>query len=61
MVRMEPNDAHGIGTSGPLPFNSMMEIPSAIESILIAHKIRLHASDRDRRYRNIPPKGTPSP
>jgi hypothetical protein len=61
MVRMERNESHGIGTSDPLPFNSLMEIPAAIERLLIAHNIRLHASDRERRYYNLPPKGPAKP
>lgn len=53
VVRMERNDAHGIKPRRPLPFNSLAEIPSAIEKTLIDHGIVLHASRRMRKYLNV--------
>lgn len=50
VVRMERNDAHGIKPRRPLPFNSLAEIPLAIEQTLIDHGIVLHASRRMRQY-----------
>lgn len=50
VVRMQSNEAHGIKAGRPRPFNSLMEIPAAIERVLIEHGIRLHASRKMRKY-----------
>ena len=50
VVRIERNDAHGIIPQKPVPFNSLMELPSVIEKVLIAHGITLHISRRMQRY-----------
>lgn len=42
VVRMERNDSHGIIPSNPRPFNSLMEIPTVIEKVLVQHGIKLH-------------------
>src|SRR4051812_10170232 len=57
MIRMERNDAHGISGGDPLPFNSLLELPAVIEKLLIREKIKLHPSDKTRRYHQLAPKG----
>jgi hypothetical protein len=52
VVRMERNDAHGIKPGRPLPFNTLAEIPAAIERALIDHSIVLHPSRKMRKYLN---------
>ena len=42
VVRMERNDSHGIEPQNARHFNSLMEIPSAIEKVLIQHGVKLH-------------------
>jgi hypothetical protein len=46
VVRMERNDSHGIVPGSPRPFNSLMEIPAAIEKVLIEHNIKLRRIKR---------------
>lgn len=41
VVRIERNDSHGIIPRSPRPFNSLMEIPTVIEKVLIQHNIKL--------------------
>lgn len=55
MVRMEKNEAHGLSGGDPLPFNSLLELPAAIEKLLIREKVKLHPSDRTRRYLAVAP------
>jgi hypothetical protein len=50
VVRIEGNEAHGIKPHRPRPFNSLMEIPDAIERVLTRHGIVLHASGKMRKY-----------
>jgi hypothetical protein len=50
VVRMTRNDAHEIVPGKPLPFNSLMEIPSKIEKVLIDHGIEIHPSSRMAKY-----------
>ena len=50
MVSIEANKAHGITPKGPFPFNSLMDLPLAIERLLIANGICLHAGPRTRKY-----------
>lgn len=42
VVRMERNNSHRIVPHNPRPFNSLMEIPAAIEKVLVQHGIKLH-------------------
>ncbi len=46
VVRMEPNDAHGIEGGEPVPFNSLAEIPAKIEKVLIDHQVTIHKSTK---------------
>jgi hypothetical protein len=50
VVRLEPNDSHGIPSANPVPFNSIAEIPAKIEKVLIDNGVSLHPSDRMRKY-----------
>jgi hypothetical protein len=50
VVKIEPNDAHGITSSDPVPFNSMAEIPAKVEKVLIDRGVTIHPSSRMRRY-----------
>lgn len=50
VVRMESNKSHGIRPKNPIPFNSLMHLPSVIEKVLINHSIVLHFDNRMRRY-----------
>ncbi len=42
VVRIAKNDTHGVKSKHPIPFNSLMEIPAAIEQVLVQHGIKLH-------------------
>jgi len=50
VVRMESNRSHGIKPTNPMPFNSLMHLPSVIEKVLINHGIVLHSDNRMKRY-----------
>lgn len=50
VVRISPNDAHGIEGGKPLPFNSLAEIPAKIEQQLINHGVTVHKSTKMRKY-----------
>ena len=41
VARMERNDAHGIRSGDPIPFNSLLEVGTAIQGTLIAHGVVL--------------------
>jgi len=60
VVRIEPNESHGISHGVARPFNSLLEIGSAIEKVLIDHGIVLYPSNRMKKYVRdrpiIPPK-----
>lgn len=46
VVRMSPNRSHGIKPGNPRPFNSMGDLASIIERVLIEHGVKLHPSSR---------------
>jgi hypothetical protein len=50
MVRMQTNKAHGITSSAPVPFNSLLELTTAIEKVLLRQGIRLHPSGKMKKY-----------
>jgi hypothetical protein len=50
VVRMEPNKSHGIIPGDPRPFNSLMDVASVIEEVLIQHGITLHRSPKMGKY-----------
>lgn len=49
VVRIEKNEAHGIAPGEPYPFNGLFELHDIIGRVLVANKIRLHPSTRDRK------------
>lgn len=50
-VRFNKNKSHQIEpTKDPIIFNSLMELPSAIEKLLIQHGIQLHLNDKTKKY-----------
>jgi len=50
VVRIERNEAHGITPSQPVPFNSLLDLGTAIEKVLIEHGIVLHTSGKMKKY-----------
>ncbi len=51
VVRMKKNRLHGIrADSDPIPFNSLLDLPSKIERVLIDNRITLHLGDRSRKF-----------
>ena len=50
VVRMQANEAHGIKSGDPLPFESLLSLGSAIEKALIGHGIVLHISAKMDKY-----------
>lgn len=49
-VRIIKNDPHGIDPVRGYKFNSLMEIASAIEKVLVEHDIQLHLCSKMDRY-----------
>jgi hypothetical protein len=50
LVRIAPNDSHGIKSGEPVLFNSLSEIPAKIEKVLIDQGITIHKSNRMKKY-----------
>ena len=50
VVRMERNEPHGIKPQKPVIFNSLMDLPFAIEKVLVNHDIILHLGGRMKKY-----------
>lgn len=50
VVRLESNSPHSIKPKSPVPFHSLMDLPSIIEKVLIAQGIILHPSPRTTKY-----------
>jgi hypothetical protein len=50
VVRVNGNRAHGIVPQDVIHFHSLMDIPAAIEKLLIEQGITLHASRRMMKY-----------
>jgi hypothetical protein len=50
LVRIAPNEPHGIKRGKALMFNSLAEIPAKIEQVLIAHEVTIHKSTKMKRY-----------
>ena len=49
-VSIEANESHGITPSNPAKFNSLAEIGTAIEAVLIAHGVVLHPHGKMASY-----------
>ena len=50
VIRMQRNESHGIIPSYPRPFNSLMDIPTVIEKVLMEHGIILHCDHKMAKY-----------
>ena|SRR5689334_20607767 len=50
VVRTEANRTHGIKPGDAVPFNSLLDLLSAIEKTLIQHGVTLHPSRRMGKY-----------
>lgn len=50
MVRVERNHSHGIVPNTPRPFQSLLDVGSVIEKVLIEHGIVLHPSRQMKKY-----------
>jgi hypothetical protein len=50
VVRIEPNKSHGITPQNPVPFNSLLDVGTAIEKVLMNQRITLHPSRKMRKY-----------
>ena len=50
VVRMAVNEAHGISARHPRTFNSLLDLPMAIERVLAEHGVKLHRSRRMQKY-----------
>ncbi len=50
VVRAQRNKAHGVESLSPKPFNSLMELNSVIEDVLLQHGITLHPSRKMQKY-----------
>jgi hypothetical protein len=50
IVRLTTNDVHGIKASKAIPFNSLLDLPSKIEKLLIRDGIKLHLNRQMVRY-----------
>jgi hypothetical protein len=51
VVKLEPNATHGIDASRPTPFQSLPDLFSKIEQLMIEHGVTLHPSRVERKYR----------
>ena len=50
VVYLSGNASHGIETTQPAPFNGFAELPRKIEKLLIDNEIKIHLSQRARKY-----------
>lgn len=50
VVSIERNKSHGIIPGYPRPFNSLMELPTVIEKVLIQHGVTLHLASKMDKY-----------
>jgi hypothetical protein len=49
-IGIEKNNTHGIAPSRDIPFNSLLELPTRIEQLLIREAITLHPSHKMGKY-----------
>lgn len=54
VVRVQANKAHGITSSRPKTFNSLLDLGKAIEQTLLDNGIVLHMSRSMKRYTSAP-------
>ena len=56
VVRMEPNEMHGIRPGAPRTFQSLSELSGVVEKVLIEHGITLHLSNKSLAKMQSSPK-----
>jgi hypothetical protein len=49
VVVMDSNESHGITPGSPRPFNSLLDLTSALAKVLVDHGITLHTSTKTRK------------
>ena len=54
VVRFKRNDVHGLKDGNPIVFNSLMELPRAIEKLLIREGVVLQTVASMRKYISEP-------
>jgi len=54
VVRIERNETHGIVPRKPKPFHTLLDVGAIVEKVLIEHGIKLHPSERMRKYMTTP-------
>jgi hypothetical protein len=50
VVQIERNKSHGIVSSNPKPFQSLLDVGAVIEQVLMQNGVILHPSRRMRKY-----------
>ncbi len=50
VVYMHENSSHGIASSNPIQFHSMLDLPAKIEQLLTRRKVKLHPGRRSKKY-----------
>jgi len=55
VVSLPHNEAHGIHASETEKFHSLLQLPAAIEKLLIENGIKLHLSREPQKYYDDPP------
>lgn len=50
VVRIEANESHDIDSGRTIPFQSLLDLGSVIEKVLIEHDIKLHVPRRMLKY-----------
>jgi hypothetical protein len=50
MVALAANPSHGVAGGRSVPFQSLLDLPAAIEKVLIKRGIRLHANWKMKQY-----------
>lgn len=50
MITIDRNGPHGIAPKRGRPFNSLMELRSAVEKVLMDHGVQLHLCSKMDRY-----------
>jgi hypothetical protein len=50
MVMVTANHSHGLKAIQPLPFHSLMDLPRAIEKVIIESNLTLHSAPRSGKY-----------
>ena len=53
VVRIKRNESHGIVPGKSVPFNSLMDLPAAIEQLLIQEGVTLHVAGQMRMRKYI--------